>query len=207
LVDRKISIWFLKPSKRLGTHFRSTDSQRRNTCGCSGPAQRFYSVSHAPRSCAQQLGPEIFVHRARRPSSRSPLPLRHITRPLALPTRPTPSPLPQAGQVGAAVVVDVEGRPDSDSLSSSQIPKDGPDSDSDSSPSHMSGDGSSGGDRWEPDLSGGRRRAPPDQVLGNVTRRRTPTRHRRRCRRTILAARTSGSTTLKLGVAVYIWGC
>jgi hypothetical protein len=71
----------------------------------------FYSISRAPRSCAQQLGPKIFVRRARRPSSRPPLPLRHITRPLTLPTRPTTSPLPQAGQVGAAVVVDVEGRP------------------------------------------------------------------------------------------------
>jgi hypothetical protein len=97
--------------------------------------------------------------------------------------------------------------PDSDSLSSSRISKDGPESNSDSSLSHMSGDGSVGGDRWEPDLSGGRRRAPPDQVLGNVTRRRTPTHRRCRCQRTIPVARTGGSTTLKLGIVVYIWGC
>jgi hypothetical protein len=99
--------------------------------------------------------------------------------------------------------------PDSDSLSSSQISKDDPKSDS--PPLQMSGDGSGGRDRWEPDLSGGSggssRRAPPDQVLGNVTRRRTPTHRHHRCRRTIPAAGTGGSTTLKLGIAVYIWGC
>jgi hypothetical protein len=47
----------------------------------------------------------------------------------------------------------------------------GEDDDSDSPPSQMSEDdpGAGAGDRWEPDLrGGGGRRAPPDQVLGNV---------------------------------------